>query len=111
MRNGHKQVWVRVNAPVDSGVARIVELLNSIPKLQTVDSCQGIPGQKLAHVYFYYGDWKRISRFVFHKLRPIGKCASVEVFNGSLPLGKLSFEMKATTKVASILQRALQERP
>lgn len=116
--SGHKQVWVKVNAPVDAGIAAIVELLNRVPGLRTIDSCEGIPGRKRAHVYFNYGDWKKMSRFAFARLGPhLAKAmdgdliASVEVFNGSDPMGKLSFDTEATPKVASVIKKLLHERP
>ena len=109
----HKQVWTKVNAQVDEGIAEIVRLLNAIPDLQTIDSCQGTPGGvKPAHVNFYYGDWKTICQFMFEMLGPRlaeaitgDSVASVEVFNGSLPMGKLSFDAEATNVVASVLRR------
>ena len=106
---------MKVNAPVDVGIAEIVSLLNSLPDLQTVDSCEGIPGRKPAHVYFYYGDWQRVSRFMFAELGPalcdMVRGASVEVFNGSEPMARLSFEPEATQEVASVLKRVIYERP
>jgi hypothetical protein len=117
-RGHHAQVWVKVNAPVDEGIAAVVEMLNRLPGLRTIDSCEGIPGKKPAHVYFNYGDWKKISRFAFAELGPeLAKAmdgdavASVEVFNGSDPMGKLSFDTEATPKVASVLKRLIHERP
>jgi hypothetical protein len=116
--SGHHQVWVKVNAPVDAGIAHVVEILNRIPGLQTLDSCEGIPGKKPAHVYFNYGDWKKICRFTFSCLGPkLAKAtdgeatASVEVFNGSNPMGKLSFDTEATAKVTSVLEGLIHERP
>ena len=113
----HEEVWVKVNASVDRGIAPVVALLNEIDGLQTLDSCQGTPGEKPAHVYFHYGDWKCIGHFVFEVLAPklaleasdIGT-ASVEVFNGSIPMGKLSFEPEATEVVASVLNVIVHER-
>jgi hypothetical protein len=36
---------------------------------------------------------------------------SVEIFNESEPMGKLSFDKEATDVVASLLDQLLQERP
>jgi hypothetical protein len=115
----HRQVWAKVNAQVDEGIAEVVCLLNSIPDLQTLDSCQGTPlGVKPAHVYFYYGDWKNICHFMFEILGPQlaeavtgNHIASVEVFNGSNPMGKLSFDTEATNVVTSVLRRVANYRP
>ena len=38
---GHQQICVKVNTPVDSGVAHLVEALSSFPELCTLSSCQG----------------------------------------------------------------------
>ena len=118
MGTEHQQTWVRVNAQVDKGVAEVVTLLNSFKNLQTVDSCEGIrDGVKPAHVYFYYGDWHNLGHFMFDVLAPrlvdaIGNdaLASVEVFNGSTPMGKLSFEPEACPKVASVLRQLASAR-
>jgi hypothetical protein len=114
----HEQIWVKVNAPVDRGIASIVSALNSIEGLRTLDSCEGIAGHKPAHVYFNYGDWRSLSAFMFEKIGPalwkeFGSEAtvSVEIFNESEPLGKLSFEKEATRRVASLLTDLLYERP
>lgn len=112
----HDQVWVKVNAQVDSGMAEIVSLLNEIEGLQTIESCQG-QGDRLAFVYFYYGDWDKICGLVFGELAPelcrqVDETVSlaVEVFNGSFPLGKLKFSSEATGKVASVLKTLISAR-
>ena len=114
----HEQVWVKVNAPVDRGIARIVSILNRLDGLRTIDSCEGIMGAKPAHVYFNYGDWRQISELMFGRIGPtlwgrFGNEAvvSLEVFNESEPMGKLSFDKEATDVVASLLDELLQERP
>ena len=37
----HKTVLVKVNAPVDEGIAEVVGLLNEFPNIYTTQSCQG----------------------------------------------------------------------
>jgi len=114
----HEQVWIKVNTRVDRGIARVVSALNCLDGLQTVDSCEGIAKYKPAHVYFYYGDWHQIGTLVFDRIGPalwgrLGNEAivSLEVFNDSAPMGKLSFDKEATNVVASILEELLYERP
>jgi hypothetical protein len=34
----HEQVWIKVNAPVDAGVAEIVSVLNGVDGLETLQS-------------------------------------------------------------------------
>jgi hypothetical protein len=65
----HKQVWVKVNAAVDKGIAELITALSAFPKLQTIESCQGAKGR--AWVSFAYGeDWKELSDFVLGFLGP-----------------------------------------
>ena len=66
----HEQTWVKVNAPVDRGVAPLIEALSQFPSVRTLDSCEGT-GED-AWVCFDCGekDWKRLSRFVLHMIGP-----------------------------------------
>jgi hypothetical protein len=77
---------------VDAGIAEIVSMLSEVQGLQTIESCQGEPGERLAYVDFWYGDWRSVCEFVFDRLapplqneRPYDALVSVEVFNGSRP--------------------------
>ena len=113
----HPQTWVHVNAQVDEAVAEVVSTLNELPGLMTVQSCQGGDG-KPAYIYFYFGDWEQVCRFVFTKLGPAVREAageepmiSVEVFNDSPPMAKLTFDPEATSSIASGVRRAVYERP
>lgn len=106
----HAQTWVKVNAHVDQGVAEIVELLNSVPHLQTVDSCQGEPGE--AYVYFRLEGWQSLAKFLFEvvepALRSVGESAVfIESLNGNPPLGKISFRAESCDEVLSALKEAL----
>jgi hypothetical protein len=51
----HRQVWVKVNAHVDEGIAPLVKALSSFPHVRTWESCRGQPGRRLPHVYFSAG--------------------------------------------------------
>jgi len=110
----HTPAWVRVNTQVDQGIAEVVSLLSQIDQLETVESCEGYPDAP-AFVYFRYGDWKNLCWFLFESLGPeIHKHAraraSVEVFNGSDPLGKISFANDAIPAVVSVLKWFVQAR-
>jgi hypothetical protein len=114
----HEQVWVKVNAPVDCGIASVVSALSKVDGLQTLQSCEGECGGPHAYVYFHYGDWEKIGALVFTKIGPAlwerfgpDALVSVEVFNQSEPLAKLSFDKEATVEVASILENLFHERP
>ena len=112
----HEQVWVKVNANVDAGIAEIVSLLSEINGLQTLQSCQG-DGDRPAYVYLYYDDWQQIGSFMFEGLAPKLERAgedvtvSVEIFNGSEPMGKIQFARETTKHVASAIREYLYERP
>ncbi len=70
----HKQIYVKVNTPVDEGVAELIEALSLFPKLKTSESCEeDSPGK--AWVSFYYGDywdnaWSELSDFLFGYFSP-----------------------------------------
>ena len=96
----HKQTWVKVNAPVDEGIAEIVSILSEVEGLETTDSCQGSPLRDyldrdvLGYVFFYFGDWQTISEFAFGTIAPAlegidGASITVEIFCGSNPRGRL----------------------
>jgi hypothetical protein len=111
----HEQVWVKVNAPVDAGVAEIVSLLNSVDGLETLQSCQGEPGKWDGYVYFACGDWNKMCRFVFQELGPTLKTRVdedakliVEATSADSPMAKLSFKAEATGIVVSALKEALR---
>jgi hypothetical protein len=74
-RGRHRQVWVKVNAPVDEGVAELVDALSTFPGLSTVASCQGHSGggeEPVGSVVFLYApkdasraryeEWRKPSR-------------------------------------------------
>lgn len=110
----HDQVWVKVNAPVDAGVAEIVAVLNSVDGLETLQSCQGDAGRKDGYVYFACGDWQKMCQLVFQKLGPTLKSKvdedaklTVEATTADFPMGKLSFKAEATDIVVSALKEAL----
>jgi len=111
---GHRPVWVQVNVQVDQGIAEVVSLLSEIDELETVESCEGYSDAP-AFVYFRYGDWKKLCRFLFETLGPkickeTRARASVEVFSSSDPLGKISFAADAIPAVVSVLKGFVQAR-
>jgi hypothetical protein len=111
----HEQVWVKVNAPVDAGVAEIVSVLNTVDGLETLQSCQGDPGRKDGYVYFSFGDWRKVCEFIFQRIGPTLKSKAdadadltVEVSSADSPMAKLSFKAEATGIVVSALKEALR---
>lgn len=111
----HEQQWVKVNAPVDVGVAKLVDVLNSVEGLETLQSCQGEPGGRDGYVYFAYGDWRKICDLVFQKIGPkLKKIADedarlvVDATSGDAPMAKLSFRAEAADRVVSALKEVLR---
>ena len=106
----HQQVWIRVNTHVDEGVAEIVEILSTVPHLQTVDSCQGDPGE--AYIYFRLEAWEALGKFLFEVIEPALRSVaeysvSMESINGSGPLGKIGFRAESCGAVLSALKGVL----
>ena len=112
----HDQVWVKVNAQVDAGIAEIISLLNRIDGLETLQSCQGFSQESPAYVFFRMTDADRLCEFAFKKLAPglpqIEEVSvSVEAFGGSNGLmGKLRFSAEATPFVTAALKRLVNQR-
>jgi hypothetical protein len=110
----HVQTWVKVNAPVDAGVAELVALLNSVEGLETLQSCQGDAGGRDGYVYFACGDWQKMCEFVFQKIGPTLKnrldddaTLVVEATSADAPMAKLSFKAEAISVMVSALKEAL----
>ena len=98
---GHDQVWTKVNAQVDKGIAPLIEALSEFPALQTLSSCEGYQG-RAATVNFRYGAdrpeaWRDLTEFVFGFFGPalakkVGDSARVfvEVTTWGEALGNLN---------------------
>jgi hypothetical protein len=110
----HVQTWVKVNAPVDAGVAELVSILNSVEGLETLQSCQGDAGGRDGYVYFACGDWRKMCEFVFQKIGPSLKDRAdedatliVEATSANSPMAKLSFKAEAIGTIVSALKEVL----
>ena len=111
----HDQIWVKVNAPVDAGVAEIVSVLNSVDGLETLQSCQGDSGGRSGYVYIACGDWQKMCHLVFQRIGPVLKNKvdedaklTVDATSSEAPMAKLSFKAEATDIVVSALKEALR---
>jgi len=111
----HEQVWVKVNAPVDVGIAEVVSLLNSVEGLLTLASCQGEAEQRDAYVYFSLGNWQTLCQFVFERIGTDlkqkfgeGVQAIVEAADADSPIAKLSFRAEIIGPLASALKDILR---
>lgn len=104
---------MKVNTPVDEGLAELVCLLNQIDRLFTLDSCQGYDGW--GHIYFRYGNWRKLACFVFGILDPafrgIGEIhLCVESIDGNEPMAKLGFRTETIPQIVSVLKEVLNPR-
>ena len=113
----HRQVWVKVNAEVDEGVADLVGILSAVPGLRTVESCQGTPkGREPAFVTFCYGrHWRELSWFVFAVIGPALSQAfdcnvrvSIEFVGEDNSTGTIEFDPTAKQKVSRAIRRAIR---
>jgi hypothetical protein len=114
----HPQTWVKINALVDEGVAEIVSILNTVDGLETLQSCQGEPGERDSFVYFACGDWKRLSEFIFERIGPAlrGRLDEdvtllAQATSADVPMAKLSFRAEAAETVGSVLKAILSDEP
>ena len=64
----HKQVWVKVDALVDEGIAPLVLALTEFEGVRTYSSCQG---GEFASVQFGCGGWAGAASFVGDVLVPV----------------------------------------
>jgi hypothetical protein len=108
----HSQTWVKVNAPIDTGIAEMVSLLNGISGLETLQSCQGEPGHRQGYVYFSFGEWQNLCRFVFDRMAPrlqsyLGEDVTLEIIAAEQPMAKMSFSAEAIPKVTSALKEVV----
>ncbi len=114
MTKPHKQVCIKVNAPVDKGIAKIVSLLNQLKGFYTIDSCEDKNGW--AYVYFRYKDWKTICNLLFNILGSklimhYGEdvVLSVTLTDDIEPIGKISFRKELTKKLYTTTQEILSK--
>jgi len=63
----HLNEWIKVNAPVDRGISRIVSALSEFPELETIESCEGDNNPWVCFRYGSYWDnpWHDLAEFVF----------------------------------------------
>ena len=113
MIKNHKQVWAKVNVPVDVGVKSLVESLNAFLGLQTLESCEGNKDES-AWICFVFGNywkhpWHDLANFVLDYLGPrlaqeIGDVAQITLrvtghghFRGELSVRPGALELTTST--------------
>lgn len=117
----HPQIWVKVNAPVDEGIAELVSVLSEVDGLETIASCQGdlirnhLDQDVLGYVFFHFGGWRTLSEFAFGTIGSAlgeieGSTITVEIFGNSDPMGKLSVLATSIPKLVAALRLAIRRR-
>lgn len=53
----HRQKFIKVNVPVDEGVAELIAALSAFPRLQTISSCQG-NGDRPLRIFLFTASMK-----------------------------------------------------
>ncbi len=66
----HRQVWIKVNAQVDAGIASLIEALNAFPGIRSLESCEGAGDAAWVCFDCNETDWKAISEFVLAVIGP-----------------------------------------
>jgi hypothetical protein len=112
----HDQTWVKVNAPVDTGISGLVSALSTFPSLETIESCEGHEGQA-AWVSFRYGTywqnpWHDLADFVLAYLVPklaslVGDDATVRI--QGTPSGQIFGELSVRPGAALRVEVALRQ--
>ncbi len=113
----HKQKFIKVNAPVDEGVADLVTALSAFARLQTISSCQGSQDRP-ARILFIYGCyegrhfWRELAEFVLGffgpaLVREVGDRATVylQVCESGLIQAELTVWHEAFPHVLRALKR------
>ena len=109
----HRQVWLKVNAQCDEGIAQVVSALNEIKGVLTVDSCQD--GAWGAYVFFSYGDtWQELASLLQELSTglsdlglPVGFTLSMEwLGSNDRPRARLSMKPEHAVYVASGIEIA-----
>jgi hypothetical protein len=101
---------VKVNAPVDEGIAELVAALSEFPEIETLESCQG-DHDKPAFVIFRLGSWRDCGSFLFDKLlRAMDSnlradvSASIIGYGVTHCLGRLSLSPEAVSSLADTVR-------
>lgn len=108
----HQTVLVKVNAPVDEGIAGVVAALNEFPNLYTTQSCQG-RDDGYAFVWFRYGkDVHESADFLVWFSKRISIVPGVRVLaeaSGSTMRLELRIEHPAIHEAANRLREMVSE--
>jgi hypothetical protein len=108
----HREVMVKVNAPVDKGVAPLVVALSEDSCVQTIESCEG-DEERPAFVIFRRGNWQECGSFLFDELlasMPDDLRADVSLslaaYDDDLCHGRIALSPAAIDRLANLIRNA-----
>ncbi len=103
---------VRVNAPVDEGIAPLVEALSAVAGVVTMESCQGDEGHSSAFVVFHMDDWRACGDLLFDRLLPLmpsslrsGVSLRVESYDTQIARGWITLDPAAIESVSACVRQ------
>ena len=112
MLRPHAQTWVKINAPVDEGIAELVSALSEIDGLETIESCQGTPERDNAFVFFRFGTWRDCGSLMFDELLPMlepdlkaSVALTLRAYDADSAMGELSVELVAVQTLSERVRR------
>ena len=108
----HNQVYVKVNAAVDEGIASLINELSRYPFIETTDSCQGAIGGEKARIYFGCGNALQAEMFISKRLCPFiykefGRDISITWLSssGDSPIIEMKLPPELIEKLSQLLNR------
>ena len=115
----HREVFVKVNVPVDRGIAVLVTALSSFEGIVTIGSCENDNRSGEAYVSFHFGkDDNQLTDFLRRLSVGLGKhldlcCGFVlrmEWFaGGETPIAQLRVAPKEIRRIAAAIQGLILE--
>lgn len=108
----HREVLVKVNALVQEGIAPLVAAISEIPGLIILESNQGDPGKRPAHLAFRLGDWRQTGELLFEQLtsaippdlRP-AVTLRLQSYDVGLAVGSITVDPAAVAALGNVVRR------
>ena len=102
---------VKVNAPVDEGIASLVSALSEFDGLETLESCEGEADDRPAFVTFRFGSWRTCGSLLFDTLLgamepDLRSAVSVSImgYSASHCHGRISLSSAAVERMTNLVR-------
>ena len=109
----HRQTFVKVNAPVDEGIAELISTLSEIEGLETLESCEG-DFETDAFIVFRLGDWRKCGALLFEGFLPLmspdlrsAVSLSLRAYDTDNALASISLDASAVRPMTDCVRRLL----